>query len=160
MLRSKPKELKCNCRDQAECPLPGNGKCRTDKVIYRATVEANNTVETYVGLTAGELKLRYQKHKADFNNPSDKNATTLSTHIWNLKENNTPYDIKFEIAGRAAPYSAVTGRCDLCTLEKYEILFNPEKATLNARNELFSACRHKWTTLLVKKKRKTRTRGR
>ena len=160
ILRSKPKELKCNCRDQAECPLPGNGKCRTDKVIYRATVEANNQVETYVGLTAGELKTRYQQHKSDFNNTSDKNATTMSTHIWNLKDHNTPYDIKFEIVGRAAPYSAVTGRCNLCTSEKYEILFNPEKATLNSRNELFSACRHKWTTLLVKKKRKTRTRGR
>ena len=143
ILRSKPKELKCNCRDQAECPLPGNGKCRTDKVIYRATVEANNQVETYVGLTAGELKTRYQQHKSDFNNTSDKNATTLSTHIWNLKDHNTPYDVKFEIVGRAAPYSAVTGRCNLCTLEKYEILFNQEKATLNSRNELFSACRHK-----------------
>ena len=113
ILRSKPEELKCNCRDPAECPLPGNGKCRTDKVIYRATVEANNRVETYVGLTAGELKTRYQKHKADFNNTSDKNATTLSTHIWNLKEANTPYDVKFEIVGRAAPYSAVSGRCNL-----------------------------------------------
>ena len=116
-------------------------------------MEANNQVETYVGLTAGELKTRYQKHKSDFNNTSDKNATTLSTHIWNLKEYNTPYDVKFEIVGRAAPYSAVTGRCNLC---KYKIVFNPEKATL----KLFSACSQKWTALLVKKKRKTRNRGR
>ena len=56
-------------------PLPG--KCQTDNVVYRATVSTDNATETYVGLTAGELKARYQKHKSDFNNLSEKNATTL-----------------------------------------------------------------------------------
>ena len=146
------------CRDKAECPLPG--KCRTDQVVYRATVSTDNETETYVGLTAGELKTRYQKHKSDFNNLSDKNATTLATYIWQLKDENKAYQVDFEIVGRAAPFSAVSGRCNLCIREKYEIIFNPENATLNSRNELFSTCRHKATALLVKRKRKIRPRGR
>ena len=77
ILDKKPEEPKCNCRDQ--CPLPG--KCRTDKVIYRATVETNEKNETYVGITAGEFKKRYQKHKSDFVNQNTRNATTLSTYI-------------------------------------------------------------------------------
>ena len=158
LLRKKPEERKCNCRDKAECPLPG--KCRTDQVVYRATVSTDNETETYVGLTAGELKTRYQKHKSDFNNLSDKNATTLATYIWQLKDENKAYQVGFKIVGKAAPFSAVSGRCNLCIREKYEIIFNPQNASLNSRNELFSTCRHKATALLVKRKRKTRPRGR
>ena len=103
-------------------------------------MNTDNKVETYVGITAGEFKKRYQKHTSDFTNQNTKNATTLSTYIWKLKEENVEYDTNFEIVGRAAPFSAVSGRCNLCVREKYEIIFNPEKATLNSRNELFSTC--------------------
>ena len=151
-------EGKCNCRNPAECPLPG--KCQTDKLIYRATVTADNQVETYVGLTAGEFKKRHSKHKYDFKTEAQKNSTTLSAHVWKLKEENKPYNIEFTIVGRAAPYSPVSATCNLCILEKYEIIFNPEKASLNSRHELFSACRHKWGRLLVKKKRIPRAPGR
>jgi nitrate reductase alpha subunit len=92
-------------------------------------MEANNQVETYVGLTAGELKMRYQQHKLDFNNIADNSATTLSSHIWNLKDQNTPYKIRFEIVGRAAPYSAVTGRCNLCTSENMKFI-HPRESNL------------------------------
>ena len=155
IIGKKPEEMTCNCRDQ--CPFPG--KCRTDKVIYRATVETNDKVETYVGITAGEFKKRYQKHTSDFTNQNTKNATTLSTYIWKLREENVDYETNFEIVGRAAPFSPVSGICNLCVSEKYEIIFNPQTASLNSRNELFSACRHRWQALLIKKKRKTRDRG-
>ena len=158
LLESKEEEPKCNCRNKAECPLPG--RCLTDKVIYRATVTTNSEIQTYVGLTAGEFKTRYRKHTSDFNNPNGKNSTTLSSYIWKQKENNNDYQIKFEIVGRAAPFSAVSGRCNLCIALKFKIIFNPKKASLNSRHELFSACRHKWTHLLVKKKRERRPRGR
>ena len=155
IIGKKSEELTCNCRDQ--CPFPG--KCRTDKVIYRATVETNDKVETYVGITAGEFKKRYQKHTSDFTNHNTKNATTLSTYIWKLREENVNYETNFEIVGRAAPFSPVSGICNLCVSEKYEIIFNPQTASLNSRNELFSACRHRWQALLIKKKRKARDRG-
>jgi hypothetical protein len=76
-------------------------------------VEANNQVETYVGLTAGESKTRYQKHKSDLNNASDKNATNFQPTFGILRILTHPIDIKFKIVGRAAPFSALTGRCNL-----------------------------------------------
>ena len=42
-------ETKCNCRDKSNCPL--NGKCLEDRLIYKATVETDNSKESYVGLT-------------------------------------------------------------------------------------------------------------
>ena len=162
ILQKKPEPKKCNCQNPNECPMPG--KCRTDKVIYRATVTTDSENETYVGLTAGEFKTRWQKHKLDFTNPTYKDSTTLSTRVWELKTENPNFDVlkdvKFEIIGRAAPFSPVSGVCNLCILEKYEIIFNSEWASLNSRNELFATCRHKWTVLLIKKDRKKKTRAR
>ena len=154
ILNQNEETLKCNCQDKAECPLPG--KCQIDKVIYRATVTSNSETQTYVGLTAGGFKGRYSKHKTSFENPTYQNSTTLSTYIWKLKEHNVAHQVKFEIVGRAAPFSAVSGRCNLCIAEKFEIMFNKDKATLNSRHEIFSACRHKGTILLVKKQRNRR----
>ena len=98
------------------------GKCTTDKLVYRASVTANNSVETYVGLTAGTFKKRYGGHKSDFlNRPTEDNSsTTLSSYIWKLKDENKAYQVQFEIVRRAAPYSPVTGTCNLCTEEKFE----------------------------------------
>ena len=157
MLTEKKEELKCNCRNKEECPLPG--KCQIDKVVYRATVTTNNKTETYVGLTAGNFKKRWSKHKTDFSYSDKRNSTTLASYIWKLKDDNVAHQVEFEIVCRAAPFSPVSGRCDLCTAEKYEIMFNRGKATLNSRHEIFSACRHKWSNLLVKKARIRRPAG-
>ena len=152
-----PEPARCNCRDPAECPLPG--KCLTDKVIYRATVTTDDGSETYVGLTAGPFKKRWQNHNSDFNTESKRGSTTPAAHIWKQKDENKNYEV-FEVIGRAAPYSPVSDRCNLCIAEKYEIIFHAERATLNSRHELFSSCRHRRTVLLVKKAKKTRDRGR
>ena len=45
-------------------------------------------------------------------------------------------------------------KCALCTAEKKIIIFNPESATLNTRNELGAHCKHKQTKLLYKKPKK------
>ena len=74
---------------------------------------SNNETQTYVGLTAGEFKGRWSKHKTSFENPTYKNSTTLSTYIWKLKEHNVAHQVRFEIVGRAAPFSAVSGRCNV-----------------------------------------------
>ena len=109
--------------------MPYARKCTTDKLVYRATVTANNSEETYVGLTANQFKDRYGKHKWDFTN--DETATTLSTHIWSLNRKNKPYTITWDITSIAALFSPVSGNCNLCTAGKFEIIFNPAKATLN-----------------------------
>ena len=152
ILNTSQDSYRCKCQNKATCPLPG--KCTTDKVVYRATVSSGSSVETYVGLTAGPFKDRYYKHESDFREPEKRNSTKLSAHIWELKEENKPYNIKWEVVTRALPYSPVSGKCNLCTAEKYEIIFNPKFSTLNSRNELYSHCRHRRSKFLVKKKKK------
>ena len=137
------------CDDQ--CPLPGN--CTVTNVVYRATVTRSdtNTTETYTGSTYRTFRTRYNEHMNDMRNPSRK-GTTLSNHIWHLKGLGVPYEIKWEIVGRAQPFNPATGQCRLCLLEKYYIMFNKIGASLNQRTEFFSHCYHKAPLLLSKQK--------
>ena len=150
ILREQVPDSKCNClpKDKAACPLPG--KCAIESVVYRATVSTPSSEETYVGLTGGTFKKRYNKHMSDFRHPKSRNATRLSEYIWKLKDEGTVFDIKWDIVKRAQEYSPVSRKCSLCIEEKFEILFNPSTATLNSRHELFTSCRHKKKKLLDK----------
>ena len=154
LLREKPVECGCNCQQPVECPMPG--KCTTDKLVYRASITANNKVETYVGLTAGTFKKRYGSHKHDFlNRPTEnRTSTTLSSYIWKLKDDNKAYQVEFDIVKRAAPFSPVSGTCNLCTEKKFETMFKSQTAILNFRQEMFAVCKHKLAALIVKKKQK------
>ena len=136
-----PQVEKCNCRNKAQCPLPG--KCQsTSSVIYQATVETAGGKETYIGLTANTFKSRFGGHKSSFTHKKRRNETTLSNHIWELKDSSQNYTLSWKILAKAQPYSNITGVCQLCTREKYFIIFKPELGTLNSRNELLSSCRH------------------
>ena len=139
----------CNCQGgPPTCPL--GGACQTDQLVYKATVTRTDTnhAETYTGLTGGTFKTRYNKHMSDFRNERYKDSTTLSTYIWKLKREGVPYDTSWETLSRAKVFNPVTRTCQLCIREKYLIMFNPESATLNSRNELFSTCRHRLKQLL------------
>ena len=147
LLRKPTAKKGCNCRVLADCPMPG--RFQTDNVIYRATVTTNN-----VGLTADPFKVRHANHKQDFKNITRKNATTLSGYIWKMKDEGKIPDVNFNIIGRATPYSPVSGICNLCTAEKFKIMFNPATSSLNSRQELYGHCRHKNSNLLINPKRR------
>ena len=77
--------------DQAEASrlesrpgLPHGGQCKVESLEYRARVtEANGNTEPYTGT----FKKRYYGHDPDFNHMESK-GTTLSTHVWKLKDEN------------------------------------------------------------------------
>ena len=82
--------------------------------------------------------------------PLQKTSTTLSTYF--LKEKNFGHEPKITwrfLETNIPTFNSVTGNCRLCLREKYNISFNPQLATLNSRSEIFSACRHKRSELLV-----------
>jgi hypothetical protein len=141
-------DASCNCRIPNECPL--EGACLTKGVVYQATVtnESNQTSETYIGLTENTFKKRYYNHKHSFNNISKRTATELSNHVWSLKENNIQHTIKWKIIRRASPCTNISKQCQLCLWEKYYIIYEPQRASLNSRNELVSTCRHSRKYLL------------
>ena len=142
----------CNCRNRKECPL--NNNCLTKSIVYQATVKQENNQEeqTYVGLTENTFKTRYTEHKASFNHINKRHATTLSEHIWSLKDKNIQYNIKWKILTKAKAYNTNSKKCNLCLTEKYIITTQPSKSTLNKRNELASSCRHRRKYLLQQQK--------
>ena len=119
----------------------------------------NGAVEKYMGLTANTFKERYGGHKQDFGKQDGRNKTTLAGHIWRLRDNQIDPDIDWKVVYHAAPFPPITGVCNVCTSEKWQIIFKPETATLNRRQELFNHCRHKEKLLLVKKVRRLRRNG-
>ena len=131
----------CNCQKSRVCPMPG--KCQSEGLIYGAKVTQTISVktETYTGLTENSFKSRYGGHLSNFTH-KDSKGTTLSTHIWDLKKKSIEHTLTWEIIARSKGYNPSTGQCRLCLKEKYFILFKPAGATLNARSEFFSSCRH------------------
>ena len=151
VINKKPPEVSkpnCNCRNKSTCPL--DGQCLTSGVIYQATVTRQDTqkTETYIGLTENTFKIRYNAHTNSFRHSNKRNATTLSNHIWTLKDENISYNLKWKIIAKAKAYSTSTKVCNLCIKEKYYIICQPQLASLNHRSELFSVCKHRHKHLL------------
>lgn len=122
-------------------------KCLTQNVVYQATASTQSSSETYVGL-ATNFKERYRNHTASFRHQSKRNDTELSKHIWALKDNNKPFDIKWRIIKQCRPYSNVSNKCNLCLFEKFIIICRKNLCSLNKRNELASSCPHRNRYLL------------
>ena len=138
----------CNCTGlMGPCPLEGN--CLVKSVVYEAEVTRNNNIsETYTGLTSNTFKKRYYNHRDSFKKQDSEHSTTLSSHIWDLKNKNEDFEIKWRIKDRAAAFNPISRKCNLCLKEKYFIIFQPEGASLNSRSELYSTCRHRLRQLL------------
>ena len=88
----------CNCR--SKYPYPVHGKCLTKCVVYKGAVtETNsNNEETYIGLTQNEFRTRFNLHKSSFKlEHKMRTSTTLSDHVWKLKNKNVNLNIKWEV---------------------------------------------------------------
>ena len=55
----------------------------------------NNKIETYTGLTKNTFKSRYDGQNSIFNNRDQSGKTTLTAHIWKLKDKGADYDISW-----------------------------------------------------------------
>ena len=86
-----------------------------------------------------------------FRNSKYKHATELSKFVWHLKDKNIKYSVKWRIIAKCSSYSTKTKRCQLCLHKKFLIIYHPNLASLNSRNELLSKCRHRNKFLLSNK---------
>ena len=130
----------CNCR--GACPLPENGDCRSNCVIYKATISTENATKEYIGSSESDIKLRIANHNHSFRNEKLRHATRLSAYVHELQERDKQYNIEWKIVRKSNPYRCGTRKCNLCTDEKYEILRSDPSRTLNARTEIVNKCRH------------------
>merc|ERR1712083_155645 len=77
--------------------------------------------------------------------------TELSKYIWELKDKEKDYQIKWNIIARANPYTPTSGKCNLCVTEKTLIAnYKGKTQLLNSRNDLMAKCRHRDKWLLSK----------
>ena len=129
----------CNCRKE---PCPLNNQCLTSNLIYRAVITTDKTTKHYVGSTGNTFKERYRNHKSSFNNTNKRHTTELANYIWNLKDNNTDFKIKWEILNRTKSKFNTKFGCRLCNLEKIQINKTDKTKTLNKKSERQNICIH------------------
>lgn len=144
--KQQPVEKGCNCRVARDCPL--DGKCLTSDLVYRNTVHSTDGQREYIGLTANSFKTRFATHKSSFNHANKSTSTALSSYIWSLKNENTPFTTNWSILSLAPSYSKKTRSCQLCLSEKTLISLADPSKSLNKRSEIISKCRHKDKILL------------
>ena len=122
-------------------------------MIYRAavTTEDDEKTEFYVGLTSRPFKKRLYEHQGDKNNIARRTKTSLSKHIWNLKDNNREFQTNWDVIDKAPPYNPISRKCRLCLKEKFYIMHTPQNSTINQRNEIWTPCRHRFSGLLSNK---------
>ena len=166
MNQNEHESLPCNCpswkQRQGLCPLAG--QCRQANVIYGASIKTldilgepvDNSEETYTGISYTIWKTRLYSHNTTFNNPALRHKTSLADYIWDLQcpdkcyergeeecDQSIDYDITWKILARAPGYNPVTRMCRLCLKESFFILFHPETASLNKKNEIYQSCKHR-----------------
>ena len=105
-------------------------------------------------LAKKKFKERYNNHTATFRNKSKEKNTELSKYIWELKNCNLNYDLKWSIACKAHPYTGGTRKYDLCSTGKLSIMKADPESLLSTRDEFVSKFRHmnKFTLRFLKKK--------
>ena len=144
----QPKKCSCPKAEKMNCPL--DNECLSTEIVYQADVSSNDgAMKHYIGLTAPTFKQRLYSHRKTFKNREYEHSTTLSTYIWQLKDKNIQYSIKWKILKKSKAYSPTTQKCHLCLDEKLLILKNYKNpAFLNKSSELFGKCRHRLKHLL------------
>ena len=70
-------------------------------------------------------KMRNNLNNSSFRLPHKRSTTTLSEHLWNLKDVAVSYKTEWTILDTARPCSPASKKSDLCLAEKY---FIPEPA--------------------------------
>ena len=103
ILKPKQTTFGCNCRNRNNCPL--SSECLTPNIIYRADVTTANEHKFYYGTSETTFKQRYNNHLRDTKYVKYQNSTELAKYLWQLKNNNISYQIKWTIASKIYGYA-------------------------------------------------------
>ena len=89
------------------------------------------------------------QHKATLASPSTDGQTTLSKYVHRKRDEGMNPTLTWKYLETNVPeFNPITQLCQLCTREKFQILLNPQVASLNQKNEIFSSCRQ-WLIYLI-----------
>ena len=112
-------------------------------LLYSISEERSSNLTIFLNLFD-----KFNGHTNSFRHSNYRNSTALSNYIWMLKDKKISYSVKWKIIDRGRAYKPSGKNCSLCDLEKFHIIFKPELASLNQRNELATSCRHRRKYLL------------
>ena len=116
---SSASNKQCNCRKKELCPL--HGGCLANNIVYKATVFTTlGDSRVYIGMTEYSFKTRFNNHKVSFKHRKHSHDTVLSKYIWDLKDSNTDFSIKWSIVRRARSYRRNPSHCNSCPMENSE----------------------------------------
>ena len=93
----------------------------------------NYGIKTYKGITEPKFKLRHGDHKKAFNHHQFRKNMELSKEVWNVKDKNATFNIKWNVVKQYRAYKPVSKRCMLYLNEKLAILKNEGNNLLNKR---------------------------
>ena len=145
----------CNCK-KFICPLKNSKlSCRTESVVYEATITTRQETKKYIGLTAKEFKERFYQHRHDFNTSTKIESTKLSKYIWGLKKTNTSFEVQWKILKKVAKINNGNRMCRLCITEAI-LIMKGKKGLINKRNEIMNKCRRQNKFLLQNWKKNKR----
>ena len=87
------------------------GACQTDGLVYGAAVTkmSDQSKEFYTGLTSRTFKKRYYEHQSSFKHTEQRHKTTLSNHIWKLRDEAEDYTLRWWVIDRGGKFNP----CDL-----------------------------------------------
>ena len=83
------------------------------------------------------------KYNEDMRKVESRQKSTLSFHVWDLKDSGIHFEVSCKIMERSPAYNSTTKKARICLKEKLHILYKREGATLNRRGEIFNSCRHR-----------------
>ena len=96
-----------------------------------------------MGTSETPFQQRYNNHKKSFKYITYEKDTELSKFIWDLRNRNINYELKWSIIKYTHGYNSVTKSCSFCFYEKLLIRkFHDSSRLINKRSELVSKCRH------------------
>ena len=114
-----PSKRTCNCPRNVRDNCPLDGQCYIENCVYNAevTTDDGNPSKDYIGVSKPPFKMRLAVHKKSFED-REYDPSSLSEHIWELKDKGISYTIKWSLLRKTAGYNSVTKSCSLCLTEK------------------------------------------
>ena len=100
-------------------------------MVYKAQVTSGAEIKSYIGISGGPLKQRFNNHTKSFKHEKYEKETELSKYVWDLKRRGISFGIEWEIVNKSNTSQRKSGQCNLCMEEKLAILHT--KDTLNKK---------------------------
>ena len=73
-----------------------------EMLVYKATVTTSpGDARVFIGMTEHSFKTRFNNHKVSFKHRKHLHDSALSKYIWDLKDSDTDFSIKWLIVARA-----------------------------------------------------------